>query len=200
MSNPDPAIEAKKSLRASARYVRAQAFGETEGAGLLLLRPAMAFLNRFEPGTLSAYYPFETEIDCLPLLGALRERRWRVGLPVAPGRGRPLEFRLWAPGEPLATGPFGILAPPDCAETVMPDVFLVPMLAFDRRGYRLGYGGGYYDRTLALARTERTVSAVGLAFDAQRVDRCPVDDYDQPLDAIITETGPVDILPARGET
>ncbi len=157
----------------------------------------MAFLDQFEPGIVSAYYPFETEIDCLPLLSALQERGWRIGLPVVRGKGKPLEFRLWAPGEALVTGSLGIPAPPDSAETVMPDVFLVPMLAFDRYGYRLGYGGGFYDRTLALARTERTVTAVGLAFDAQRVDRCPIDDYDQPLDAIVTETGPVEILSAE---
>ncbi len=197
MSNPDSTIEAKKSLRTTAREARAQAFEGSSGGGPALLQSAMPFLDQFEPGIVSAYYPFETEIDCLPLLDALQGRGWRIGLPVVLGKGRPLEFRLWTPGEALVPGSFGIPAPPDTAETVMPDVFLVPMLAFDHYGFRLGYGGGFYDRTLALARTERTVTAVGLAFDAQRVDRCPIDDYDQPLDAIMTETGPVEILSAE---
>lgn len=197
MSNPDSTIEAKKSLRANAREERARAFEDSGGAGATLLRCALPFLDQLGPGTVSAYYPFETEIDCLPLLKALHEKGWRIGLPVVLGKGEPLEFRAWAPGAPLVPGSFGIPAPPESAETVKPDVLLVPMLAFDRRGYRLGYGGGFYDRTLALARAERTVTAVGLAFDAQRVDRCPIDDYDQPLDAIITETGPVELLSAE---
>ncbi len=197
MANPDPTIEAKKLFRASARDVRAQAFDATAGAGPALAQSAAPVLDQFEPGIVSAYYPFETEIDCLPLLNALDGKGWRIGLPVVIGKARPLEFRLWVPGGALEPGSFGIPAPPATAETVDPDVLLVPMLAFDRYGYRLGYGGGFYDRTLALARSERTVTAIGLAFDAQGVDRCPVDDYDQPLDAIITETGPVEILPAE---
>ena len=197
MSIPDSAIEAKKLLRSSARDVRAQAFDATGGAGLALLQSATPMLDQFKPGVVSAYYPFETEIDCLPLLNALHEKGWQIGLPVVLGKAKPLEFRLWVPGGTLESGSFGIPAPPATAETVDPDVLLVPMLAFDRYGYRLGYGGGFYDRTLALARSERTVTAIGLAFDAQGVDRCPIDDYDQPLDAVITETGPVEILSAE---
>ena len=152
-----------------------------------------------QPGIVSAYHPYESEIDCLPLLNALRQAGWRIALPVVLGRAQPLEFRAWSPGDTLVPGSFGIPIPPGEAEIVEPDVMFVPMLAFDRFGYRLGYGGGFYDRTLALARKTREVTALGVAYAEQQIDRCPTGDYDQPLDGIVTQDGPVALAAAGQE-
>ena len=133
------------------------------------------------------------------LLHALRQAGWRIALPVVLGRAQPLEFRLWLPDGTLVPGSFGIPVPCEGSTVVEPDVMFVPMLAFDRFGYRLGYGGGFYDRTLALARQDRAAAAIGVAYAAQQIDRCPTGDYDQPLDGIITQNGPVALVAAVQE-
>jgi len=112
-------------------------------------------------------------------------------LPVIQGRGLPLLFRAWKPGDTLDTGVWGIQEPQPSAPALDPDVLLVPLLAFDARGYRLGYGGGFYDRTLAGLRLRKHVVAVGLAFDEQRVDDVPHTAYDQRLDWVLTPSGPI---------
>jgi 5-formyltetrahydrofolate cyclo-ligase len=112
----------------------------------------------------------------------------RICVPVIQGAGLPLRFREWVPGCALEAGPFGAEVPV-AGEWLEPDVLLVPLLAFDARLYRLGYGGGYYDRTLAKFRGERQVIAAGFAFAGQRVHAVPVDEFDQRLDAVITEDG-----------
>jgi 5-formyltetrahydrofolate cyclo-ligase len=110
-------------------------------------------------------------------------------LPATPPRDRPgpLVFRLWRAGEPLARSPFGVPEPGPDAPAVDPDLVLVPLLAFDRAGRRLGYGQGHYDRTLAALRARRRVLAIGLAFAAQEAERVPTDDRDALLDGIVTE-------------
>jgi 5-formyltetrahydrofolate cyclo-ligase len=135
----------------------------------------------------SGFHPFGDEIDTRPLLGQLAGEGWTTCLPVVVGKGMPLEFRRWFAGEPLIAGRWGILRPGDGAETVEPDVLLVPMLAFDRGGYRLGYGGGFYDRTLAGLRAKKSITAIGVAYSAQEVDVVPRDAHDQRLDFIMTE-------------
>ena len=109
------------------------------------------------------------------------------GLPVVIGADQPLLFRAWTPGETLAPGVWDIPIPPETAAEVLPDVLLVPMLAFDRQGYRLGYGGGFYDRTLEKLRAFRRVWAVGVAYAAQEVEAVPRGDHDAPLDYVMTE-------------
>jgi len=103
----------------------------------------------------------------------------------------PLVFRAWQPGDEMATVAWGIREPLASRAELQPDVLLVPLLAFDRRGFRLGYGGGFYDRSLEALRRLKPVVAVGIAFDEQHMDAVPHLDYDQPLDWVLTPSGPI---------
>ena len=126
----------------------------------------------------------------MPLIARLAGEGWRTALPVVVGRNLPLVFRAWALGEPTMAGRWSIAMPLATAAEVEPDVLLVPMLAFDAAGFRLGYGGGFYDRTLAALRAVKPVIAVGVAFAAQEVAEVPRGRHDEPLDWILTEAGP----------
>ncbi len=131
----------------------------------------------------SGFWPIADELDIRPLLTALHEGGHLIVLPVTPKRGNPLTFRVWRPGGVLEPERFGTFRP--VGEERVPDFLLVPLLAFDRRGYRVGYGAGFYDRTLAgLPRR----FALGVAFDAQEVDEVPAGPTDIPLNAVATET------------
>ena len=136
---------------------------------------------------LSFYWPLPDELDARPLAKALIARGQTLALPVMQGSGRPLLFRRWQPGDPLRQVRFGVQEPDASASLLEPDVMLVPLLAFDRRGYRMGYGGGFYDRSLAEARLRRQVIAAGLAFAGQETDTVPHDQQDQRLDLVVTE-------------
>jgi 5-formyltetrahydrofolate cyclo-ligase len=107
------------------------------------------------------------------------------------GKTKPLLFRAWAPGDAMDRAVWGIAEPKADKPELEPEVLLVPLLAFDRRGWRLGYGGGFYDRTLAALRARKAVAAVGVGFDEQRVDAVPHLDYDQRLDWVLTPSGPL---------
>jgi 5-formyltetrahydrofolate cyclo-ligase len=132
----------------------------------------------------SGFWPMGKEIDIRPLLLALHERGHRLVLPETPKRGNPLIFRLWSPGAVMVAERFGTSRPD--GEVLAPDFLLVPLLAFDPRGYRVGYGGGYYDRTLAgLPGRFR----LGVAYAAQELDEVPAGPFDQKLDAVATEHG-----------
>lgn len=135
----------------------------------------------------SGYAAFNSEIDPIRLIETFHCEQARIALPAVLGRGQPLEFRVWQPEDELPKGVLGISTPDETAQTLSPDLVLVPLLAFDDRGYRLGYGGGYYDRSLAGLRANGNVTAVGLAFEDQRVRNLPVQRHDQRLDWIITE-------------
>ena len=108
-------------------------------------------------------------------------------MPVVVGDGLPLGFRSWAPGDAIVPGNWNIPVPADTATALLPDALLVPMLAFDRQGYRLGYGGGYYDRTLLALRALKPVIAIGVAYAAQEVAEVPREPFDQRLDYVMTE-------------
>lgn len=136
---------------------------------------------------LSFYWPLPEELDARPLAEALIARGQAVALPVMQGAGQPLLFRRWQPGDRLRKVRFGVREPEASAPLQDPDVMLVPLLAFDRRGYRMGYGGGFYDRSLAEARGRRAVVAVGLAFAGQECAAVPHDARDQRLDLVVTE-------------
>ena len=114
-------------------------------------------------------------------------------MPVVAGRGKPLVMRAWAWGESLGSGVWGIREPKPEAAEVEPDILLVPLLAFDRLGHRIGYGAGYYDRTIAHLRSRKPVTAVGLAFAAQEVPTVPVTPRDAPLDLVLTEREVIDL-------
>jgi len=110
-----------------------------------------------------------------------------IGLPVVVAKGAPLMFRAWTPETRLVPGGFKTEVPAPGAPEVVPNILLVPLLAFDNAGYRLGYGGGFYDRTLAKLRALARISAIGFAYEGQAVEAVPHAEYDQPLDAIATE-------------
>jgi 5-formyltetrahydrofolate cyclo-ligase len=139
------------------------------------------------PGALVAgFWPMGDEIDIRPLLRRLEAAGHGLALPVTPPRGQPLLFRRWRFGDPLVPGVFGTSVPPEEAEAVAPEALLVPLLAFDAAGLRLGYGGGYYDRTLAVL---PGVWALGVAFAGQQVAKVPAGAHDVPLHGIATEAG-----------
>jgi 5-formyltetrahydrofolate cyclo-ligase len=141
----------------------------------------------------SGFMSLKSEINPLPLLRRLAGQGARLALPVVAGRGRPLIMREWNLGEPLSPGIWGIREPAPEAAEVEPDVLLVPLLAFDRAGYRLGYGGGYYDRTIAQLRARKPVIAVGLAFAALEVSAVPATPRDARLDLVLTEREVIDL-------
>jgi 5-formyltetrahydrofolate cyclo-ligase len=180
----------KKKIRAEAVERRAQAHRKWgSGAGTALASHELPIEARSGQEVVSGFYPVDSEIDVRPLLGRLAGDGWVPSLPVVIAKHQPLEFRRWYPGEPTVMGRWEIPRPADSAALVEPDVLLVPMLAFDKAGYRLGYGGGFYDRTLALLRSRKKVLAVGAAYAAQEIDAVPRDGHDQPLDFIMTEEG-----------
>ena len=176
----------KKLARREAAALRLAAHADLkESAG-----PALALRGlpvALTPGIVSGFMPYRSEITTIPLLNRLRRDGWRTCLPVVIAQGVPLVFRAWNPGEPLVPGVWDIPAPPEQAPEVLPDVLLVPLLAFDRAGYRLGYGGGFYDLTLAKLRAIKKVTAVGVAYHAQLVDQVPRAPHDAPLDYVMTE-------------
>jgi 5-formyltetrahydrofolate cyclo-ligase len=136
---------------------------------------------------ISAFWPMGEEIDIRPLLQALHDDGHALCLPRTPRRGEPLSFHAWQPGDALERGPAGTSQPPDVAPVIEPDALIVPLLAVDPAGFRLGYGGGYYDRTLARLRARRAITAIGVGFEIQRVARVPTSPNDARLDFLLTE-------------
>lgn len=136
---------------------------------------------------IAGYWRIRDETDCQPILVRLMDAGQTVVLPVVQGDQAPLDMRVWQADTPLYEAGFGTLAPPDLAPRAAPDLVLVPLLGFDGKGTRLGYGGGYYDRTIAAL--EKKPLLVGLAYAAQEFDEIPREAHDVPLDAIVTEEG-----------
>lgn len=181
MTTPD---EAKAALRAGLP----RDFGDPA----LGFRLAGQVLERFAPppaAVVSGFWPLPGEIDIRPLLVALAGRGHAIVLPRTPRRGNPLSFHRWRPGEKLVPGPFGLSEPAPDAQTLRPDLLLVPLLAFDAALNRLGHGAGYYDRTLAALRASGPAVVLGVAFSAQQVGHVPAGAHDQRLDAVATEAG-----------
>jgi 5-formyltetrahydrofolate cyclo-ligase len=148
---------------------------------------------RLGPGiTVSGYSPLKSEISPLPLMRRIADAGSALALPVVVGRGEPLIMRAWSPGAPLASGVWGIREPTVEAPEVFPDILLVPLLAFDRTGHRIGYGAGYYDMTIAALRTRKPVVAIGIAFAAQEIDAVPATPRDVRLDLMLTEREVID--------
>ena len=178
--------ERKAEARRLALARRKGADSAANGAAL-----ARHVLSRCPPhaGALVAgYWPMGDEVDVRPLLSALGERGHALALPVTPSRGHPLRFRRWRPGEALRPGPLGTSFPAG-GEEVQPDWLLVPLLAFDRAGRRLGYGGGYYDRTLAAL---PGAVAVGCAHAVQEMEEVPAGPDDARLARVATENGVIE--------
>ena len=184
----------KKELRKAAKAARAQAFAADPDVGRKVCDHVFASLALFREAdpantVVSVYWPLGDELDPMPLLNNLHERGFVPVLPVMEGDGKPLIFRRWAPGDELVDAGFGTREPSADKEELFPDIILAPLLAFDSDGYRLGYGGGFYDRTLAKLRAFKQVAAIGVAYAAQEMPAVIRGPYDQPLDAIVTEEG-----------
>ena len=183
---------AKSELRARSKANRASLSADfRQSASQAIAAHALDFLPHapMQGAVIGGFMPIGEEISPLPLMARLRASGYRLALPVMMGKGQPLQFRAYAPGDPLIAAVWGIREPGPDQPVVQPDVLLAALLAFDDRGFRLGYGGGYYDRTINALRRVKPVITIGLAFDEQRVDAVPHLDYDEPLDWILTPSG-----------
>lgn len=184
---------AKTALRIEARMRRRELQIEHPEADWMAAdhAPAMlAALGLHGPGVLAIYKAIGAELDPRPLGETLARTGWSLALPRVDDPEGPLVFRAWAPGQPLVHDRAGLPAPSQVADEVIPKLVIVPLLAFDAAGGRLGQGGGYYDRTLAAFRAHRTPPPfVGLAYSGQKVPSLPREEHDQPLDGILTEAG-----------
>ena len=136
----------------------------------------------------AGYWPVRSEADCIPVLAKLRAQGRTIVLPCVEG-DYPLSFREWFPGAPLEAAGLGLKEPLKDAPTYEPDLLFLPLLAFDGDGHRLGYGGGHYDRTLEALRARMSITAIGIAFTAQCIERIPSEGHDELLDGVLTETG-----------
>ncbi len=173
----------KRALRMRLRALRRDAAAALPEAAEALARRFLEHIGLPAGAVVSGYLALGAEMSAGPLLAALAERGHPLALPCTGPLGSALVFRRWRPGDPLIKGALGISEPDPAAEAVTPAVALVPVTGFDRRGYRLGQGGGYYDRTLAAG----GMLAIGLAYAVQEVESLPVEPWDQRLDWIVTE-------------
>ena len=186
----DPA-EAKAALRKSAAANRAAAARDLPDAAAAVAGHADQLIARFGAGVYAAYLPIRSELSPLPLVSALlASKNIQSAMPITPEPGLPLSFHHWSPGDALDEGPYGTTQPPADREIMVPMVILAPMLAFDAGCWRLGYGGGFYDRTIAgLRDAGHSVSVLGVAYVEQQVDQVPVGPFDMALDGVITPSG-----------
>jgi 5-formyltetrahydrofolate cyclo-ligase len=187
--------------------VRADATARRDAAHARLKDTAPAklaenFLAHFalpKNAIVSGYWPGRSEFDLRPLMAELAARGHGIALPVVVARGSPLRFRRWRPGDALEIRAFELQEPRADAPELAPSVLLVPYLAVDREGYRIGYGAGYYDLTLAALRAQGRVLAIGVGYADQSVERLPRESFDEPLDALATETGVEQFVRAANE-
>jgi 5-formyltetrahydrofolate cyclo-ligase len=183
----DPPDWTKGQLRKRYKCVRREAHATSEGAAETAMAAILAASGLIKTTDIIAVYAaIDTEIDPVKVIAGLPNP---VALPVVAAPNRPLVFRRWQPKAPMRPGAMGIPEPLPTAATVEPDVLLVPSLAVDEAGYRLGYGGGYYDRTLAELRASRACLAMAVVYEEQRVATLPRDVYDQPVDWILSPNG-----------
>lgn len=185
-------IEAEKtSLRQTAKQRRTEVLG---AGGMAAARRIAAygidFLRPSPQAIVSGYMSLPDEISTGPLMGWLDAEGFRLAMPVMQGRRKPLLFRAWSPGDDMEPKAWGIAEPTEDKQILEPEILLVPLLAFDAQGWRIGYGGGYYDRTLRALRAKGRIAAVGIALDELEVDAVPHLDYDERLDWVLTPSGP----------
>ena len=194
----DSLSDLKSILRKDA-LMRRDALPAAERAKAAETIAARTFPLAVEPGQIvSGFMPLKTEINPLPLMRKLAAAGARLALPAIDGRGKPLIMRAFAFGDELASGQWGIREPKPGAAEAAPDIMLVPLLAFDRSGHRIGYGAGYYDMTITKARSQKAVVAIGIAFAAQEVDRVPTTPRDARLDLVLTERELIDFPDGLG--
>jgi 5-formyltetrahydrofolate cyclo-ligase len=179
---------AKKSLREEVLKKRSAVHSMSRERAANTIRDLFLQALPLRPGSIVAgYWPLPGEVDSTPLLNALAEKKFEICLPVVTEHESPLIFRKWTVGMNLGEGYAGTRIPPAESPILNPDILVVPLVAFDRAGYRLGYGGGFYDRTLNAMRAQRQIMAVGLAYAAQQVPLVPHEGTDEKLDWVVTE-------------
>ncbi|MDT3683553.1 MAG: 5-formyltetrahydrofolate cyclo-ligase [Pseudorhodoplanes sp.] len=186
------AIDLKAALRREAftRRDALPAADRTAAAQTIATRP---FPMAVPQGAIvSGYSPMKSEFNPVPLMRKLADAGAQLALPVVAGRGKPLTMRAWSFGEELGSGVWGIREPKADAPEVFPDILLVPLAAFDRNGHRIGYGAGYYDKTITRIRAMKPTIAIGVAFAAQEIDRVPATPFDARLDLVLTEREVID--------
>jgi len=179
----------RSALRASAAARRRDAAALSKDAASQVAAHFLAAFSKGDGTIFSGYAAFGDELDPAPLIAALRARGAIIALPVVERKGAPLVFRIWDESTRMAPGPFGIAEPTADSPAVRPDILLVPLLLADLRGYRLGYGGGFYDRTIAALRAAGGVCTIGLAYEAQVVSHLDAESWDEKLDHLVTESG-----------
>lgn len=138
-------------------------------------------------GAIALYWPVRHEISPLILAEYLHQKKYELCLPVVSEKDAPLQFRLWLPGSDLHKGRYGVDEPSQKSPFIVPALLIIPLIAFDRMGARLGTGGGYYDRTLKALRLVKPIKAYGFAYSLQEVDSLPQEPHDERLDAVITD-------------
>jgi 5-formyltetrahydrofolate cyclo-ligase len=180
----------KEAARETAAEKRLTLAAANPDAAIRLAHHAKGLITRLGAGVYAGYMPIRSELSPLLLLHELASLGAKIALPLTPSVGNPLTFHQWCEGDALTDGRYGTLEPEPASLILRPDVILVPLLAFDLGCWRLGYGGGYYDRTLAdLRQCGGGVCAIGIAYEGQRLDKIPVDAHDMPLDMVLCPSG-----------
>jgi 5-formyltetrahydrofolate cyclo-ligase len=193
MVTPARPEEVKAILRRQALAGR-DAIPAPERAAAAETIAARAFPVAIPTGAIvSGFSPLKSEINPVPLMRRLADAGAKLALPVVAGKGKPLIMRAWSFGEPLDAGVWGIRQPRQEAAEVAPDILIVPLLAFDRSGHRLGYGAGYYDMTINALRARKPITAIGIAFAAQEITSVPTTPRDARLDLVLTENEVIDL-------
>ena len=181
-----------RNLTAQKAAARKSAFARRKAAFDAAPPAQSAYLSEVLAGyrgvPLAGYMPIRTEISPLPAMEKAYLRGHRICVPVVVEAGRPLEFHEWTPDTEMVEGAFGALIPKE-SKILIPDLVITPLVAFDRTGYRLGYGGGFYDRSFAQIAEDKEVQAAGFAYSEQELMMVPREKTDYPLNVIVTELG-----------
>jgi len=195
--NQPASVESRKAEIRRVAIARRDALPAAERAAAAAAIAARPLPVAVAPGAIaSGFSPLKNEINPVPLMRVFATAGARLALPVVAGKGKPLVMRAWGFGEPLVAGVWGIREPPATAPEVFPDILIVPLLAFDRAGHRVGYGAGYYDRTIARLRGMKPVTAIGIAYAAQEIAEVPATPRDATLDLVLTEREVIDFRKA----
>jgi 5-formyltetrahydrofolate cyclo-ligase len=191
----EAALSRKAALRQAALEQRDRMPAEARAAAAEIIAARPLPVPPVPGAVVSGFSPIRSEINPFPLLRAYAQAGGRLALPTVVARGQPLRLREWSFGTELRRGQWGIREPMPEAPEVDPDILLVPLAAFDRRGYRIGYGAGYYDLTLNGLRARKPITAIGIAFAEQEIDVVPALSHDARLDLVVTER---DVIDCRG--
>ncbi len=191
--NQSASIESLKSQIRREAVARRDALPAPERAAAAATIAGRPLPVEVAPGAIvSGFSPLKSEINPVPLLRRFADAGAQLALPVVAGKGKPLTMRAWAFGEPLVAGVWGIREPAPGAPEVFPDILIVPLLVFDRAGYRVGYGAGYYDMTITRLRGMKPIVVIGIAYAAQEIAEVPLPPRDARLDLVLTEHQVID--------